>query len=324
MAKFSIIIPVFNRPDELSELLESLVAQSVRDFEVIIVEDGSLVSSSSVVQSYTQQISIQYIVKDNSGPALSRNVGAAAANGDWFIFLDSDCVTPPNYLAEVEALLASTKIDAFGGPDKAHSSFTDVQKAINYSMTSFFTTGGIRGSKSSLEKFHPRSFNMGISRAAFESVGGFAAMRFGEDVDLSIRLFAAGFRCVLIPKAWVYHKRRVDFKKFFRQVRASGGARVALARKHRGSLKVVHLLPAAFLVFETASIIGAFFCIYALLPLLLYGLLIFSDASAVNDNAKVGFLAVAAAFVQLTGYGIGFFRALFSGSGSNSDRNFYS
>lgn len=310
MPQYSIIIPVFNRPDELDELLCSLTAQSALDFEVVVVEDGSTISALSVVEKYAKQISIQYFSKDNSGPALSRNYGAERAKGRWFIFLDSDCVTPPDYLAAVSTHIALTPCDAFGGPDRADASFTATQKAINYSMTSFFTTGGIRGGKQSLEKFHPRSFNMGVSRAAFESIGGFAAMRFGEDVDLSIRLFAAGFNCVLIPEGWVYHKRRVDFRKFFRQVKASGGARITLSGRHSHSLRLVHLLPAFFTAFVVLSVVGAIFCAYALLPLACYLLLILVDASLKTKSVKIGILAVGATFIQLTGYGLGFFTAL--------------
>lgn len=310
MPKFSIIIPVFNRPQELTELLQSLAEQTFADFEVVVVEDGSTLASDSVVANFVQKIAVKYIVKPNSGPALSRNMGAREASADWFLFLDSDCVAPAEYFAQIDKYLTANDVDVFGGADRASVDFTKIQKAINYSMTSFFTTGGIRGGVKSMEKFHPRSFNMGVSRRAFEALGGFADMRFGEDVDLSIRLLAAGYRSALIDDGWVYHKRRVDFSKFFRQVRASGGARITLSRKHPRTLRLVHLLPAAFTVFVGISVVGAFFCEWALLPLAIYAVAVAVDAVRRNDNdVQVGGLAVAAAFTQLIGYGVGFLSA---------------
>ena len=224
--KYSVIVPVYNRPDEVDELLESLCKQAFTDFEVLIIEDGSTCPCEEVCKKYEPFLDIKYLLKPNSGPGQTRNYGAERASGDYLIILDSDVVVPHDYFYEIEKELATSPADAFGGPDRAHASFTDTQKAISYAMTSFFTTGGIRGGKKRLDKFYPRSYNMGIRREAFQQLGGFSKMRFGEDIDFSIRIFKAGYKCRLFPHAWVWHKRRTDFKKFFRQVYNSGIARV--------------------------------------------------------------------------------------------------
>lgn len=212
--RYSFIIPVYNRPDEVDELLQSLLEQTFRDFEVIVVEDGSSVPCRDVTLKYADRLDLHYYTKPNSGPGQTRNYGAERSHGEYLIILDSDCILPPGYLDAVEAELQAAPADAFGGPDRAHASFTPIQKAINYSMTSFFTTGGIRGGKKKMDKFYPRSFNMGIRRDVYQALGGFSRMRFGEDIDLSIRIFKGGYRCRLFPGAWVYHKRRTDLKKF--------------------------------------------------------------------------------------------------------------
>ena len=244
--RYSVIIPVYNRPDEVDELLQSLTGQRFKDFEVIIVEDGSSIPCRKVTEAYRKKLDIHYYDKPNSGPGQSRNYGAERSSGEYLIILDSDCILPEGYFEAVEKELQASPADAFGGPDRAHESFTDIQKAINYSMTSFFTTGGIRGGKKKMDKFYPRSFNMGVRREVYHILGGFSKMRFGEDIDFSIRIFQGGYRCRLFPDAWVYHKRRTDLKKFFKQVHNSGIARINLYKKYPESLKPVHLLPAAF------------------------------------------------------------------------------
>lgn len=306
----SLIIPVYNRPQEIEELLESLAHQTHTSFEVIVVEDGSSIPCQSVIEQYEKALSLAYYSKPNSGPGESRNYGAARAKGDYFIVLDSDCIIPPNYLMEVVKELNREYCDAFGGPDRAHDSFTPMQKAINYSMTSFFTTGGIRGGKKKLDKFYPRSFNMGISKIAFNKLNGFSKMRFGEDIDFSIRLFEAGYKVRLFPEAWVFHKRRVDLRKFYRQVFNSGIARINLFKKYPDSLKIVHLLPATFTIGMIGCAICGIFETLCLLPILLYSLMIILDSSLKNRNLKVGMLSVPASFVQLFGYGLGFLKAV--------------
>lgn len=306
MIRFSIIIPVYNRPQEISSLLQSLQDQTVKNFEVIVVEDGSQQDCLEVVHQFYSTLNLHYFSKENSGPGLSRNFGAEKSHGDYLIFFDSDCVVPPGYLATVREKLESNYSDAFGGPDRADASFTPVQKAINYSMTSFFTTGGIRGRKNSMEKFHPRSFNMGFSRAVFEKTGGFSTMRFGEDVDLSIRIFEAGFKVQLIEEAFVYHKRRTNFRQFFKQVFNSGIARINLYKLHPKSLKPVHFLPSVFTIAVACMSILALFNALFLIPLLLFVLLIFSDAFMQYQDIKVAALSIAASFIQFTGYGSGF------------------
>lgn len=305
--KYSVIIPVYNRPEELEALLGSL---EMDDAEIIVVEDGSSKSSRGVVEKYP---GVLYFGKENGGPGPARNFGASKAGGDWLIFLDSDVVVPESYANAVEKALEGFEGAAWGGPDAASDDFSPLQKAISYSMTSFLTTGGIRGGKKKITKFFPRSFNMGIRRDVFEKLGGFAPMRFGEDVDLSMRIHEAGYACSLFPEAFVYHKRRVDFRKFFRQVYHSGEARVALSRRHPGSLRAVHLLPAAFAVGCAVLLFAAAFCRSAapLAPLALYALLVFADALRASKSPRVALLAVPAAFVQLCGYGFGYISALF-------------
>ena len=313
--KYSIIIPVYNRPDEVDELLGSLTEQTEKDFEVVIVEDGSKTPCKDVCERYAGRLDIHYYMKENSGPGQSRNYGVDRARGEYVLILDSDVVLPPCYIESISEELEREPADAFGGPDKAHSSFTDTQKAISYSMTSFFTTGGIRGSKKKkLDKFYPRSFNMGVRRDVYNQLEGFSKMRFGEDIDFSIRIFKAGCRCRLFPEAWVWHKRRTDFRKFFRQVYNSGIARINLYKKYPESLKLVHLLPMVFTVGVLSMLLLCLVLLavapeYAWLPvvpLVLYCVLIFIDSSRENHSVKIGVLSIASAYIQLMGYGFGF------------------
>ena len=309
--KYSFIIPVYNRPDEVDELLQSMTRQTLTDFEVIVVEDGSVRDCKNVCDSYAGRLDLHYHMKENSGPGQSRNYGAERARGEYLIILDSDVVLPDSYLQSVDDELKARPADAFGGPDCAHPSFTPTQKAISYSMTSFFTTGGIRGGKKKMDNFYPRSFNMGIRRDVYMALGGFSRMRFGEDIDFSIRIFKAGHACRLFPGAWVWHKRRTDFRKFFRQVYNSGIARINLYKKYPESLKIVHLMPAAFTAGTALLVVlAAVMCQPLwLAPIVLYALMILADSSIHNRSLRIGLLSVAAAFVQLTGYGLGFFNA---------------
>ena len=321
--KYSFIVPVFNRPNEVDELLESLTTQTLTDFEVLVVEDGSKDTCAGVCQKYAERLNLRYFEKENSGPGQSRNYGAERAEGEYLIILDSDVVLPAGYLQAVDDELTSQPADAFGGPDRAHESFTDTQKAISYSMTSFFTTGGIRGGKKKLDKFYPRSFNMGIRAEIYKKLGGFSKMRFGEDIDFSIRIFKNGCQCRLFPEAWVWHKRRTDFRKFFRQVFNSGIARINLYKKYPESLKLVHLLPAVYtmgvgilLLLFTVGFIGTLYspsakylCLAALAPLVLFSAIIFTDAAIQNKSIGIGLRSIAASFIQLLGYGTGFLKA---------------
>jgi len=316
--KYSFIIPVYNRPDEIDELLASLCTQTIRDFEVVVVEDGSSLKCEDIVGKYSNQIDIQYYYKENGGPGPARNYGAARARGEYLLILDSDVVLPEGYLAAVEKSLAENPSPAFGGPDSANQSFTDIQKAINYSMTSFFTTGGIRGGKKIVMKYHPRSFNMGVRKDLYDKLGGFAEMRVGEDMDLCMRIFESGASCALYRDAWVWHKRRANLKKFFKQTHSFGMARIALEKRHPGTTKLVHLLPAAFTLGVTALIIAAIIlfilglndaALLVLSPILLYIVLIFIDSLIKNKSLSVAFLSIPAAFVQLCGYGSGFIGA---------------
>jgi glycosyltransferase involved in cell wall biosynthesis len=307
---YSLIIPVYNRPDEVEELLESLSKQSDADFEVVIVEDGSTEKCDQVVEDFMGELNISYFFKENTGPGQSRNYGFARAKGNYCIFLDSDCVIPPEYVKIVIGSLNESYIDAFGGPDKAHPDFSLLQKAINYSMTSFFTTGGIRGGSEKLDKFYPRSFNMGYSREVFESTGGFSKMRFGEDIDMSIRILKNGFKTKLIKEAYVYHKRRTNLRQFYKQVINSGIARISLYKRHPESLKMVHFAPAVFTLGSLAlMVLAIFWSPYFLLPLGLHMLLIFLDSAIKNRCIRIGVLSILSSYIQLFGYGIGFLTA---------------
>ncbi len=357
---FSIIIPVYNRPEELAELLESLKtdleyaaeshsgnqktskAKLKQDssknagtqvdifdknnssnthsekpdlslqIEIIVVDDGSEEHSKAVCRKYEHSLNIRYIYQENTGPGKARNTGAGTANGEWLIFFDSDCVIPKGYINAVKQGTADRNIDIFGGPDRASSDFSATQKAIDYAMTSFFTTGGIRGGKKQLDRYYPRSFNMGIRKTAFQHVDGFSALRFGEDLDLSMRLIAAGYRPALLDKAWVYHKRRTDLKKFFKQVYNSGMARVVLQQRHPGTMKAIHLMPSFFVLYILAAFISIpFLSGWLWIPVVLFVILLFLDGWRLTKQTKAALLIPPAAFSQLLGYGSGLIHALF-------------
>lgn len=308
---FSLIIPVYNRPDEVDELLESLSQQDyTENFEVVIVEDGSSLRCDEVVRKYAGKLHLSYCYKENSGPGDSRNYGMKKANGDYFIIFDSDCIIPKQYLSEVDSALKRNYVDCFGGPDKALDSFSDIQKAINFSMTSFLTTGGIRGGSEKIDKFQPRSFNMGLSRKAFEASKGFGNIHPGEDPDLSIRLWNLGFETKLFPKAFVYHKRRIDWDKFSIQVNKFGKARPILNSWYPQYNKLTFFFPTVF-------IIGFFFSIVLLLlnqDMLLklyfiYFLVLFLVSTFQNKSFKIGYLSLIAVWKQFYGYGMGFLKS---------------
>ena len=307
---FSIIVPVYNRRDEVADLLRSLESQTDRGFEIILVEDGSTQPALPDGKG-PEGLRLKYFQKSNEGRSIARNYGIAGADGDFFIFVDSDCILPPEYIQKLRESLAADPVDCFGGPDAAHDSFTDTQKAINYAMTAFLTTGGIRGGKVSMEKFTPRTFNMGFSREVYELVGGFREM-FSEDIDMSTRIRNAGFSITLFPDVYVYHKRRVDMKKFWKQVHVFGMSRITLELLYPGSMKLVHWLPAVFTIGAAALIIGSFFCKWLLIPLLIYVIALWIGGVMATKSLKIATMGVGAAMVQLTGYGTGFIKAYVS------------
>lgn len=312
MYTYSIIIPVYNRPDEVDELLESLSHQTFTNFEVVIVEDGSSIPSKDIVDKYSERMNIRYFVIENSGPGPARNYGVQHSGGEYVIILDSDCILPPSYMKHVDHAFKHYNADAFGGADRAHADFSIMQKAVNYAMTSFFTTGGIRGSEKKLDKFYPRSFNMGLKKTVYMALEGFSTMRYGEDIDFSIRIFKGGYACFYFPNAWVYHKRRTDLRKFFRQVNHSGKARIDLFLKYPESLKPVHYLPSLFTIgLILVLIAGVFYPPLLILPLI-YMILLFVDSLLKNKSVGVALLSVPASFVQLTGYGTGFISAVWN------------
>jgi glycosyltransferase involved in cell wall biosynthesis len=305
---FSVIIPVYNRPDEVKELLDSLCKQTIQNFELIIVEDGSSNPCEEICKEYSNRLSLRYFYKSNSGPGNSRNFGSEKAQSGFLIFFDSDCIIPERYFELLTKALDMSTIECFGGPDRSHPSFTAIQKAISFTMTSFITTGGIRGGDAKITRFYPRSFNMGFSRKVYQVTKGYASeMRFGEDLDLSMRIEKEGFHARLIPEAYVYHKRRTDFKKFFKQIFNSGIARIHLSKRHPGSLKLTHLLPSAFVCFALLSLISMLYSPLLIIPLLVYTLLVFNIAAFSEASIKIGFLAVVSIYVQMFAYGIGFF-----------------
>lgn len=310
--KYSVIIPVYNRPDEIGELLASLTKQNRKDFEVLVIEDGSSLRCESVVELYQAKLDMSYHFKENSGQGFSRNYGFERSRGEWLIVFDSDCIIPPSYFDAVDLFLQDHPVDAFGGPDRAHESFTSVQKAISYSMTSFFTTGGIRGNRKHIGVFHPRSFNMGIKKEVFEKTKGYILPRKGEDIEFSIRIIENGFKTDLIEDAYVYHKRRTNFSQFFKQLHFFGTARINIFRFYRKELKLVHFFPSVFFL-------GMILGILALLLLpkwgslvigiyLSYFALVLFDSLIKTKSLRVGLLSIVAAFVQLSAYGIGFIK----------------
>ena len=310
--KYSVIVPVYNRIDEVRDLLESLVCQTQKNFEVIIVEDGSTEPCEEIVDNYYGSFHLKYFYKSNEGRSIARNYGIERASGRYFIFFDSDCVIPPDYFAILDRELAERPLDAFGGPDAAHSSFTPTQKAISFAMTSFLTTGGIRGGKVQMEKFTPRSFNMGYSQEVYEKVGGFREM-FSEDIDMSTRIRQAGFSIGLIHPAHVYHKRRVDFKKFWRQVYVFGMSRITLKLLYPGSMKLVHTLPALAVVIGVMLVLlGIFVSPWFLLPIGIWLLAVLVTAWISTRSLKIALLALPASVVQIAGYGCGFLKAWFT------------
>jgi glycosyltransferase involved in cell wall biosynthesis len=307
---FSIIIPLYNRPQEIKELLETLTLQTYKQFEVLVIEDGSVDDAAEVIKEFADKLDLKYFVKPNSGQGFSRNYGFERAKGNYFVIFDSDCLIPADYLEIVNNSLNQTWLDAYGGPDDSHPSFTPTQKAISYSMTSPFTTGGIRGNKKGIGQFHPRSFNMGLSRQAWEKAGGFIITRLGEDIEYSIRIHSLGFKIGLIPQAKVYHKRRTSLFRFYKQLHFFGRARINVYKFFPAQLKAVHFFPALFTLFIIFTLLAnifippvAFLCD---IMVAIFILLIFFHSWWKNKSAKIAFLSVAAAFTQLIAYGLGF------------------
>ncbi len=317
---FSVIVPLYNRPVEIKEMLTSLLDQTYKNFEVIIVEDGSINKSEHIVDQFTDKLSIQYYFKENEGQGFARNYGFERAKGDFFIVFDSDIIVPKDYFLKVQEGIERDKLDAFGGPDAAHDSFTSIQKAISYSMTSPFTTGGIRGNKKHVGQFHPRSFNLGISRKVWEATGGFKLSRRSEDIEFSIRMINSGFKVGLIPDAYVYHKRRTSFNQFYQQTHNFGKGRIDIYCLYPKELKPVHALPAVFvlglvflLMINVINLLTMdeiyFFHVLGLIGnvlLVLYTLLLFLHAFIKTKNLWVAVLSVGAAYTQLIAYGSGF------------------
>ena len=310
--RYSVVIPVFNRPDELRDLLSSLASQGRSDLEVLIIEDGSTITAEEVVREFDKRLPIRYYAKANSGPGPARNFGFAHARGEYFVVFDSDCILPPGYFDAVDCALTTEGLDAWGGPDRGHEQFTVPQRAMAYSMSSVFTTGGIRGGAKRVGWFQPRSFNMGISRSVYQQTGGFRFDRFAEDIEFSIRIKKAGFRVGLISDAFVFHKRRANFRQFFNQVFNFGKGRALIGGVHPGEVRLAHWFPNVFtlgtILLPILYLWGGVLFPVAMGLFLLYLSLIFIHSLWVNRHAGVAILSVVSALLQLWGYGLGFFR----------------
>jgi len=319
--QYSFIIPVYNRPDEIQELLQSFEAlEGDMPYEIVIIEDGSSKTSKDVVETFNKKLNISYFFKENSGPGDSRNFGMKHAKGNYFIILDSDCILPKQYLTEVEKSLKGDYVDCFGGPDAAHDSFSNLQKAINFSMTSFITTGGIRGHKNSINKFQPRSFNMGLSKKAFEDSKGFGRIHPGEDPDLSIRLWNLGYKTKLVPEAYVYHKRRISWENFYKQVNKFGMVRPILNKWHPSTIKATYWFPTLFsLGLVMAILLLGFRFKWLLIGYGLYFVIAFILALFNTKNLIVSILAMPAILIQFFGYGFGFLKSTFAVSMLNKN-----
>jgi len=313
---YSVIIPVYNRPDEIRELLNSLSLQSYKHFEVLVIEDGSTIGCKNVVEEFKDLLDVHYYFKENSGQGFSRNFGFKRAKGNYFVVFDSDCLVPGRYFQTVTEHIKESDFDFWGGPDKAHPDFTATQKAINFSMTSILTTGGIRGRKKHLGNYHPRSFNMGISRDAFEKSGGYRITRMGEDIELSIRLEKLGFTSAFLEDAYVYHKRRTSLSEFFKQLHFFGRARINIGRFYSDEVKPVHWFP---LLFTTGLLLSVLFLLFDIsrLPLLIYfiyAISLFTAGLIREKKITVAFLGALAAFIQLSAYATGFLSEMISGT----------
>jgi glycosyltransferase involved in cell wall biosynthesis len=308
---YSLIIPVYNRPQELDELLACIQLQEFRDFEVVVIEDGSTDDAAQIIEKYKSSFDLAYYVKENGGQGFARNYAFERAKGDFFIILDSDALLEPTYLNEVDKAIKADNLDLFGGPDKDHPSFSPIQKAISYSMTSFLTTGGIRGKEKNIGgQFHPRSFNMGISRKVYEATGGFKITRMGEDIEFSIRCISLGFKSGLIPKAFIYHKRRTDFRQFYNQLHFFGRARINISRFFPKELKPVHFFPFLFFCYYVLTGLALLFFpslgVLLFCGIIIYSLLVFFSAIINTKDYGIALLAIFAANIQLFAYGKGF------------------
>lgn len=305
---FSFIVPVYNRPDEVEELLASLVHQTDKGFEVVIVEDGSALRSDEVVARYSDKLQVRYFYKKNEKPAIARNFGIERAQGNYLIFVDSDCIIPERYVETIRAELMSDYVDAFGGPDSSHPSFSHLQKAISYAMTSPLTTGGIRGGGEKVDKFYPRSFNMGFSRKVAEDLGGFPVitMHPGEDMVLAIEIIKRGYRTRLFSGAYVYHKRRASLGQFFRQVSRFAKVRVVMSKVYPETFKLFYTFPSLFVLGVILLLLLTLVSVWFLFPLGIFALLVMADSFIRNKSIHVALLSLPATLCQLFGYGTGF------------------
>lgn len=308
----SFVVPVYNRPDELRELLSSMTRlEGSIPFEVVVVDDGSKPGCDEVMREFPG-MNIHYYYKENTGPGDSRNYGMKRASGNYFIILDSDCLLSAHYLLAVKESLNAEYVDCFGGPDAAHSNFNLRQKAISFVMTSFWTTGGIRGNKRKLKPYEPRSFNMGMSKKAFEISGGFGNLHPGEDPELVQRLWDLGFKTKYIERALVYHKRRITWSSYARQIYKFGLARSILNVKKPKYASWVFWLPIfVVLLGLTSLILGLLGCFNMLYFVLAYAIFL-AFAGMLNLKSFRALFMIPFVFaIQSIAYAIGFIRGWF-------------
>lgn len=315
---FSVIIPTFNRRDEVHDLLISLQKQTFdhQRFEVIIVDDGSTDGTNHLVESMRSSVDfrLRFFQQDHAGPGLARNLGMTQAAGEYFLFIDSDCLADERWLEGLANAIEQEQPLAFGGPDGVLPEFSPLQKAIDYAMTSFLTTGGMRGhTRKRLAKFYPRSYNMGIHRSIFAKLGGMNNLRHGQDLEFSRRIVASGAKVIYIPAAIVYHKRRTSLQKFFRQIFNWGVARINLTKIDQAILEPLHFMPAVGAdTFIVLTILAPFcrICRYLWLlssgaGLLILGVIVI-DAYRRYRQVKPALLAPLVALTQVFAYGFGF------------------
>jgi len=318
LPKYSIIIPCFNRADEVAELLESIsqLKFDPAQFEIIISDDGSTDNTKKLVEQNKSklQCDLIYLTQNNSGPGAARNHAMENANGDFFIFIDSDVTLSADWLFHIDLTLVEKKADAFGGPDSYREDFSPFLKAVNYSMTSFITTGGLRGKKGKkLARFYPRSFNMGLSRELWKKIGGFGSLRHGQDIEFSHRIIESGAQVIFIDQAVVYHKRRTNLRRFYKQVFNWGVARINLYKINKKMLEPLHSIPAV-LTFVAVTLLVLSLIFDLIKTIVLWGfsagilILIYSmiDSIRIYKSIKPALWLPLVMPAQVLGYGFGF------------------
>ncbi len=314
----SVITPSYNRASELEHLMRSISAQSIDHnlFELIISDDGSTDDTEALINSWQEKasFSIKYISQENKGPGAARNHGLEKSIGELILFIDSDCEAHPKWIETIVDEYHKSEFDACGGPDGGKKDFTLLQKAIDYSMTSFFTTGGMRGhSEKMISKFYPRTHNMGVKRDKYEAVGGFGNLRHGQDIEFSHRIRTSGGKIRFIKNALVYHRRRTSLRQFIKQVFNWGVARINLGKIDTAMLEPVHFLPSLSILLSLFIILIIYQLDWGISEIFL---LFFSPLSIIcllgalnKKDLRVFPILLLVIPIQIFGYGLGFLQA---------------